>query len=63
MPRYIVLDKLINRLGEHYKALGKGYGFDDMYVRGYGDAISNMENKPEADVQEVKHGKWLPYLL
>ena len=58
MPKYVDLDKLVDELGEHYKALGKEYGFDDMYVRGYGEAISNMEDKPEADVQEVKHAKW-----
>lgn len=58
MPRYVDLDKLVSELDEHYETLGKKYGFDDMYVRGYGEAINDMEDKSEADVQEVMHGKW-----
>lgn len=61
MPKYVDLDKLVSELDEHYETLGKKYGFDDMYVRGYGEAINDMEDKSEADVQEVKHAKWLPY--
>lgn len=61
MARYVDLDKLVNRLDEHYITLGKKYGFDDMYVCGYGEAISDMEGESVADAQEVKHGKWLPY--
>lgn len=59
MPKYVDLDKLVSELDEHYETLGKKYGFDDMYVRGYGEAINDMEDKPEADVQEVKHAKWM----
>lgn len=59
MARYVDSDKLVNRLDEHYTTLGKKYGFDDMYVRGYGEAISDMEDEPVADVQEIKHAKWL----
>ncbi len=59
MPKHVDLDKLVDELDEHYKTLGKKYGFDDMYVRGYGEAINDMEDKSEADVQEVKHGKWV----
>lgn len=61
MPKYVDLDKLVDELDKHYETLGKKYGFDDMYVRGYGEAINDMEDKSEADVQEVKHAKWLPY--
>lgn len=61
MPKYVDLDKLVSELDEHYETLGKKYGFDDMYVRGYGEAINDVEDKSEADVQEVKHAKWLPY--
>lgn len=61
MPKYVDLDKLVDELDEYYKTLGKKYGFDDMYVRGYGEAISDMEDKSEADVQEVKYARWLPY--
>ena len=59
MPKYVDLDKLVDELDEHYETLGKKYGFDDMYVRGYGEAINDMEDKPEVDVQEVKHGHWI----
>lgn len=58
MPKYVDLDKVVARLDERYKTLGKQYGFGDMYVRGYGEAINDMEDEPEADVQEAKHGKW-----
>lgn len=59
MPKYIDKDKLINRLDEHYVALVKKCGFDDEYVRGYGDVISDMDDEPAADVREVKHAKWI----
>lgn len=59
MPKYIDADKLVDELDEHYQILGKKYGFDDMYVRGYGEAVNDMEDKPEADVQEVRHAKRL----
>ena len=58
MPRYIDKDKLINSLKEDYKTLGKGYGFDDMYVRGYGEAISNMEDEPEI-TEGIFRGHWI----
>ena len=58
MPRYIDQDKLVNRLDEHYVALVKKCGFDDAYARGYGDAISDVNDEPAVDVREVKHGKW-----
>lgn len=59
MPKYIDADKLVDELDEHYQILGKKYGFDDVYVRGYGEAVNDMEDKPEADVQEVRHAKRL----
>lgn len=58
MPRYVDLDKLVDALDKRYKTLGKQYGFGDMYVRGYGEAINDMEDEPEVDVQEVKRGRW-----
>lgn len=59
MPKYIDKDKLVNRLDEHYVTIGKKYGFDNEYVRGYGEAISNMDDEPAADVEEVRHEKWI----
>lgn len=61
MPRYIDVEKLVNRLDERYKTLGKQFGFGDMFVRGYGEAINDIQDEPDADVQEVKHAKWLTY--
>lgn len=58
MLKYVDLDKLVDELDEHYETLGKKYGFDDMYVRGYGEAISDMEDEPEADIGE-KRGRWI----
>ena len=59
MAKYINADALVNRLDEHYVTLGKKYGFDDMYVRGYGEAISDMEDALEADAEEVRYGFWI----
>lgn len=59
MPKYIDQDKLVNRLNEHYVALVKKCVFDDEYARGYGDAISDMDDESAADVREVKHGHWI----
>lgn len=58
MPRYIDKDKLINRLDERYKALGKGYGFGDMYVCGYGEAINSTKDEPEITVG-ISRGHWI----
>lgn len=59
MARYIDADKLVNRLDEHYTTLGKKYGFDDMYVRGYGEAINDMEDEQsDVNAQEIKRAKW-----
>ena len=59
MPKYVDVDRVVTRLNEHYETLGKKYGFGDMYVRGYGEAINDIEDEPEADVQEVRHAKWM----
>lgn len=58
MPKYIDQDKLVNRLKECRTALVKERWFDD-YVHGYSAAISDIMDEPTADVQEVKHGKWI----
>ena len=58
MPKYIDKDKLVNSLKEDCAALVKERWFDD-YVQGYSSAIDDIIAEPEADVQEVKHGKWV----
>lgn len=58
MARYIDKDKLINNLKEDYATLVKERWFDD-YVQGYSSAIDDIIAEPTADVQEVKHAKWM----
>lgn len=58
MARYIDKDKLVNKLKEDYATLVKERWFDD-YVQGYSSAIDDVVAEPTADVQEVKHGKWI----
>lgn len=58
MSKYVDLDKLVDELDKRYKTLGKKYGFDDMYVRGYGEAINNIEDEPEI-TEGVFHGHWI----
>lgn len=62
MPRYIDKDKLVNKLKEDYATLVKERWFDD-YVQGYGSAIDDVVAEPTADVQEVKHGKWISEIV
>ncbi len=57
MPRYIDQDKLVSKRDEYYATLGNEYGFGSEYVRGYGDAINDIEDEPAVDVQEVRYGK------
>ena len=58
MPKYIDKDKLVNSLKEDCAALVKERWFDD-YVQGYSSAIDDIIAEPEADVQEVRHAKWM----
>lgn len=59
MSKYIDLDRLVARREEKYKLLGKTYGFDDEYVRGYGEAIYDMEDEPEITEQRILRGHWI----
>lgn len=59
MPTYIDGDALKDKMQELHDALARDYEGYDSYVTGFGDAITLLENAPAADVQEVKHGKWL----
>lgn len=61
MRIYIDQDTLLNKMQERYEDIAKDYGDYDNYVMGFRDAIEFLENAPVADVQEAKHGKWLPY--
>ena len=63
MPKYIDKDNLLQLFRDSYcgcKAeIAKGRNELDTAFTGYNSCISLAENMPTADVQEVKHGKWL----
>lgn len=59
MPKYIDKDALLEKMQERHEDLVRDYGDYDNYVMGFRDAIELLENAPDADVQEVKHAKWV----
>lgn len=59
MPRYIDAEKLLKKMGERYNNFLRLEGYYEHFTMGYGEATETVENEPTADVQEVKHGKWL----
>lgn len=58
MSKYVDVDVLVRKLDNWYKDLVDIYGQDDNYVKGYSDAINDIADVPETDIQEVKHGYW-----
>lgn len=54
MSRYIDVEKQIRK----YK--GNILTAQTDYAQGCRDIIEDFKNAPTADVQKVKHGKWLP---
>ena len=36
-------------------------GYYDHYTDGFDECVDRVENFPAADVEEVKHGKWIEY--
>ena len=59
MPRYIDADKLKESLKEL-----KAEGNNQKYIQGLQDAIDGyfpqiIDDEPTADVQPVKHGRWI----
>lgn len=59
MAKYINFDIAVRKLGTWYKDLAEANGNDDDFVKGYGEAMDDLADVPAADVQEVKHGKWI----
>lgn len=59
MAKYLDFDIAIRKLGTWYNDLAEANGSDDDFVKGYGEAMDDLADVPAADVQEVKHGKWL----
>lgn len=59
MPKYIDFDIAVRKLGTWYNDLVGIYGNDEDFVKGYGEAMDDLADVPAADVQEVKHAKWI----
>lgn len=59
MARYIDADNLIKKMQEQYNNLLNDDGYYDHFTQGYEEALSTVENEPTADVQEVRHGRWI----
>ena len=59
MSKYLDFDIAIRKLGTWYNDLAEANGSDDDFVKGYGNAMDDLADVPAADVQEVKHGKWI----
>lgn len=59
MPKYISFDIAVRKLGTWYNDLAEANGSDDDFVKGYAEAMDDLADVPAADVQEVKHGKWI----
>ena len=60
MPRYFDADVLIRKLDTWYKDLADEHGNDDEFVNGYNNAINDISDVLFANVQDIKHGHWIP---
>lgn len=63
MSKYIDADSLYERLEQRYRQIVEKYADLDaqQYIMGFGEAVNALKNEPAADVQEVKHAKWVHY--
>lgn len=61
MSKYIDADSLYERLEQRYRQIVEKYADLDaqQYIMGFGEAVNALKNEPAADVQEVKHAKWV----
>nr|DAD78978.1 MAG TPA: hypothetical protein [Siphoviridae sp. ctv4j104] len=59
MAKYIDSDITVRKLGTWYNDLVGIYGSDEDFVKGYAEAMDNLADVPAADVEEVRHGKWI----
>nr|DAG51377.1 MAG TPA: hypothetical protein [Caudoviricetes sp.] len=59
MTAYIDKDALLHKLRERHDKFARIFGDCDNYVMGLDDAIELLKNASAADVQKVKHGKWI----
>lgn len=59
MAKYIDFDITVRKLGTLYNDFVGIYGSDEDFVKGYGEAMDDLADVPAADVEEVRHGKWI----
>ena len=59
MTEYIERQKAIFPLYRWKNIIKNTYGENDEYVRCLTEAIEKIENVPAADVQPVRHGRWI----
>lgn len=62
MAEYIKREALEKDLNIRLSALRGKNGYYDHYTDGFDECVDRVENFPAADVEEVKHGKWIEYL-
>ena len=61
MNEYIKREALEKDLNIRLSALRGKNGYYDHYTDGFDECVDRVENFPAADVEEVKHGKWLNF--
>lgn len=61
MSRYIDADNLYEKLEKRCYEITKCCGGPEVkqYIMGFREAIDTLKNEPVADVEEVRHGKWI----
>jgi len=59
MAEYIKREALEKDLNIRLSALRGKNGYYDHYTDGFDECVDRVENFPAADVEEVKHGKWV----
>ena len=59
MAEYIKREALEKDLNIRLSALRGKNGYYDHYTDGFDECVDRVENFPAADVEEVKHGKWI----
>lgn len=59
IAEYIKREALEKDLNIRLSALRGKNGYYDHYTDGFDECVDRVENFPAADVEEVKHGKWV----
>ncbi len=64
MSRYVDIDDIVSKARDFHAQMQIDEGPGNKYVDGFGaaiDFISLLGLNSRTDVQEVKHGHWMPY--